>query len=82
MDCGSPDWCPEVKKEDWGEERTEKEKPARVLASFTTPNIHTTSDTSLGWPQDPFQPLNPSPTNVRPDRPRLIAPAYKWQALP
>ncbi|KAI0689871.1 chondroitin AC/alginate lyase [Cytidiella melzeri] len=51
-------------------------------AAFTTPTIHTTSDTSLGWPQDPFQPSNPSPTNVRPDRPRLIAPAYKWQALP
>ncbi|TFK32740.1 chondroitin AC/alginate lyase [Crucibulum laeve] len=31
---------------------------------------------------DPFQPKTPSVLNVRPDRPRLIAPAYKWAALP
>jgi hypothetical protein len=36
----------------------------------------------LAWPEDPFQPSNPSPTSVRSDRPRLIAPAYKWAALP
>jgi hypothetical protein len=51
-------------------------------AAFTTPTFHPTTDTSLGWPQDPFQPSNPSPTNVRPDRPRIIAPSYKWQVLP
>ena len=34
------------------------------------------------WPADPFQPSNPSVQNTRPDRPRLIAPTYKWQALP
>ncbi|EDR15759.1 uncharacterized protein LACBIDRAFT_181789 [Laccaria bicolor S238N-H82] len=31
---------------------------------------------------DPFQPSKPSPTTTRTDRPRIIAPAYKWQALP
>ncbi|TFY81844.1 hypothetical protein EWM64_g2166 [Hericium alpestre] len=41
-----------------------------------------TRSTSLAWPKDSFQPKNPSPTTPRPDRPRLIAPAYMWQALP
>jgi hypothetical protein len=36
----------------------------------------------LAWPQDPFQPQNPSALSVRPDRPRLIAPGYKWNSLP
>jgi hypothetical protein len=48
-------------------------------AVFTTP---TSNPASQGWPADPFQPSSPSPTNVRTDRPRLIAPAYKWDALP
>ncbi|KIJ46453.1 hypothetical protein M422DRAFT_46181 [Sphaerobolus stellatus SS14] len=34
------------------------------------------------WPVDSFAPANPAPTTVRPDHPRLIAPAYKWAALP
>ncbi|KAI0785455.1 chondroitin AC/alginate lyase [Irpex lacteus] len=52
-------------------------------AAFTTPTLSTSNnDASLGWPADPFKPANPSPTNVRTDRPRLIAPAYKWEALP
>jgi hypothetical protein len=50
-------------------------------AVFTTPTLHTSNDATLGWPQDPFQPSSPSATNVRPDRPRLIAPSYKWEAL-
>lgn len=36
----------------------------------------------MAWPQDPFQPKNPDVLTTREDRPRLIAPAYKWQALP
>ena len=36
----------------------------------------------MEWPQDPFSPSNPSPTSLRTDRPRLIAPSYKWAALP
>lgn len=40
------------------------------------------SNSALAWPKDPFQPSSPSPTTVRTDRPRIIAPAYKWQALP
>ncbi|KAI0785065.1 chondroitin AC/alginate lyase [Abortiporus biennis] len=51
-------------------------------AAYTTPTFHATSNAAIAWPADPFQPSNPSPTSVRPDRPRLIAPAYKWQALP
>jgi hypothetical protein len=51
-------------------------------AAFTTPTFLSTSDANSAWPQDPYQPSNPSPTQVRPDRPRLIAPSYKWQALP
>lgn len=49
-------------------------------AAFTTPTI--VSSVALSWPQDPFQPSNPSVLSVRTDRPRLIAPAYKWAALP
>ncbi|KZO90230.1 hypothetical protein CALVIDRAFT_490810 [Calocera viscosa TUFC12733] len=35
------------------------------------------------FPADPWSPgANPDPTVTRPDRPRLIAPSYKWAALP
>lgn len=50
--------------------------------TFATPTFVATTDAKIAWPADPFQPSNPSPTSVRPDRPRLIAPSYKWQALP
>jgi hypothetical protein len=37
----------------------------------------------VAWPKDPFTfSSNPSPTALRTDRPRLIAPKYKWEALP
>ena len=51
-------------------------------AAYTTPTFHPSSNDALAWPDDPFKPANPQVTTVRPDRPRLIAPAYKWQALP
>ncbi|KAG1715990.1 hypothetical protein ID866_1155 [Astraeus odoratus] len=51
-------------------------------AVFTTPTFVSTNNPNYVWPQDSFQPSNPSPTQVRPDRPRLIAPAYKWAVLP
>src|ERR1700732_4370899 len=51
-------------------------------AVFATPTFNPTNDASLSWPSDPFQVASPSVTNVRTDRPRLIAPAYKWSALP
>jgi hypothetical protein len=51
-------------------------------AVFTTPTFVSTNNPAIAWPQDPFQPAQPQPTSVRPDRPRLIAPAYKWAALP
>jgi hypothetical protein len=41
-----------------------------------------TNKPAQSWPQDPFQPANPTVTTVRPDRPRLIAPAFKWAVLP
>jgi len=50
-------------------------------AAFSTPTYNP-SDGDLEWPQDPFKPSNPAPTSVRSDRPRLIAPQYKWNALP
>ncbi|KAG6862450.1 hypothetical protein C0995_011890 [Termitomyces sp. Mi166 len=51
-------------------------------AAFTSPTFTSTTNNALAWPADPFQPSKPSVTTTRTDRPRLIAPAYKWQALP
>ena len=50
-------------------------------AAFSVPTYNP-SDTALEWPQDSFAPSNPAPTSIRTDRPRLIAPKYKWDALP
>ncbi|KAF8519151.1 chondroitin AC/alginate lyase [Hysterangium stoloniferum] len=49
-------------------------------AAFSIPTFNANAQTK--WPADTFQPANPEPTSTRPDRPRLIAPAYKWQQLP
>lgn len=49
-------------------------------AAYSEPTF--TEETSLTWPADPFKPSSPSATTVRTDRPRIIAPAYKWEALP
>ncbi|KAJ8509422.1 hypothetical protein ONZ45_g8412 [Pleurotus djamor] len=51
-------------------------------AAFGEPTIIPSTNAAIAWPEDSFKPSSPSPTTVRPDRPRLIAPAYKWQALP
>ncbi|KXN83865.1 hypothetical protein AN958_00945 [Leucoagaricus sp. SymC.cos] len=51
-------------------------------AAFSTPTFRPAGGDVQTWPQETFKPSNPSPTAVRPDRPRLIAPAYKWAALP
>ncbi|KAJ7473453.1 heparinase II/III family protein [Mycena latifolia] len=51
-------------------------------AAFSSPTFVGSSDSKISWPTDPFQPSNPDILTVRPDRPRLIAPAYKWAALP
>jgi hypothetical protein len=51
-------------------------------AAFTSPTFLPSSNSELSWPTDPFQPTSPDVLTVRPDRPRLLAPAYKWQALP
>ncbi|KAF7308532.1 hypothetical protein HMN09_00702300 [Mycena chlorophos] len=70
-----------------------KEVFAQATNTWFLPSYPSTTDTSLyttptlnsalsAWPADPFQPSNPSVTNLRPDRPRLIAPAHKWAALP
>ncbi|KAI0317877.1 heparinase II/III family protein [Amylostereum chailletii] len=48
-------------------------------ALFTSPTVKSGAST---WPDDSFKPSSPSVTSVRTDRPRLIAPQYKWQALP
>ncbi|KAK7059129.1 hypothetical protein VNI00_001755 [Paramarasmius palmivorus] len=51
-------------------------------AAFSSPTFIASNNNNIAWPQDSFAPSNPSPNTVRPDRPRLIAPAYKWAALP
>lgn len=51
-------------------------------AAFSTPTFVSGNNAALTWPADPFQPQNPSVLTVRSDRPRLLAPAYKWNALP
>ncbi|KZT32797.1 hypothetical protein SISSUDRAFT_1066653 [Sistotremastrum suecicum HHB10207 ss-3] len=50
-------------------------------AAFVAPTF-VASATSAAWPSDTFTPSSPAPTSVRSDRPRLIAPKYKWDALP
>ncbi|KAF8893247.1 chondroitin AC/alginate lyase [Mucidula mucida] len=47
-------------------------------AAFVEPTVLS----GLAWPSDSFTAANPAPTSFRPDRPRLIAPKYKWDALP
>ncbi|KAF5337183.1 hypothetical protein D9611_003072 [Ephemerocybe angulata] len=47
---------------------------------FVEPTI--AAGSKKAWPEDTFKPSNPSPTQVREDRPRIIAPQYKWDALP
>ncbi|KZV66524.1 heparinase II III family protein [Peniophora sp. CONT] len=49
-------------------------------AAFTAPTYNAQAD--VAWPSDTFTASSPSVTNVRSDRPRLIAPAYKWAVLP
>ncbi|KAJ7749532.1 chondroitin AC/alginate lyase [Mycena maculata] len=51
-------------------------------AAFGSPTFVSSSNSQNSWPMDPFQPSNPDVLTVRQDRPRLIAPAYKWAALP
>lgn len=57
---------------------------ATNAAAFTVPTFLPSSagNDVPSWPVDPFQPATPVATTVRTDRPRLIAPAYKWEALP
>ncbi|KAG8899818.1 hypothetical protein FRC01_010361 [Tulasnella sp. 417] len=52
-------------------------------AAFGTPTFIAKAgdNPDLTWNKDPFQPAAPAATNVRTDRPRLIAPAYKWEQL-
>jgi hypothetical protein len=49
-------------------------------AAFSSPTF--VSNLQKSWPADPFQPSTPDILTLRPDRPLLIAPAYKWAALP
>ncbi|KAG6818070.1 hypothetical protein H0H87_009225 [Tephrocybe sp. NHM501043] len=51
-------------------------------AAFTSPTFTSSTNNANAWPEDPFQPSKPDVLTTRTDRPRLIAPAYKWQALP
>ncbi|EAU92705.1 heparinase II/III family protein [Coprinopsis cinerea okayama7 len=49
-------------------------------AAFTSPTF--AADAKVQWPEDPFKPTTPNVLAVREDRPRIIAPQYKWDALP
>jgi hypothetical protein len=49
---------------------------------FGSPTFAASGSSALSWPADTFKPASPQATTVRTDRPRLIAPAYKWAALP
>lgn len=49
-------------------------------ALYGTPTFNPSATAT--WPADTTSFANPTPTSVRADHPRLIAPAYKWQALP
>ncbi|KAE9406062.1 hypothetical protein BT96DRAFT_915564 [Gymnopus androsaceus JB14] len=49
---------------------------------FVSPTFASSAKASLTWPTDTFSAPTPAVTSVRPDRPRLIAPQYKWDVLP
>lgn len=51
-------------------------------SAYVSPTFVPTSDSTTSWPKDPQNFANPNVQTVRSDRPRLIAPAYKWDALP
>ncbi|CAK5274123.1 unnamed protein product [Mycena citricolor] len=51
-------------------------------SAFSSPTFVPSTSSTNSWPKDPFSPSSPDVTTVRPDRPRLIAPAYRWAALP
>jgi len=51
-------------------------------AVFVSPTFASSAKASLTWPTDTFSAATPAVTSVRPDRPRLIAPQYKWDVLP
>jgi hypothetical protein len=53
---------------------------ATNAAAFSLPTF--AADAANKWPADPQTFDAPSLTNIRPDHPRLIAPTYKWDALP
>lgn len=55
---------------------------ATNTAAYTSPTFNPSSDSNYAWPSDSFRPPSPTVTSVRTDRPRLIAPSYKWDALP
>ncbi|KAH7067840.1 chondroitin AC/alginate lyase [Auriculariales sp. MPI-PUGE-AT-0066] len=49
---------------------------------FAAPSFSSSgSSTDAAWGKDSFTPASPSVTGVRPDRPRIIAPKYKWDQL-
>jgi hypothetical protein len=49
-------------------------------ALYVTPTF--AASPTASWPAETFTPATPDPKTMRGDRPRLIAPAAKWQALP
>ena len=56
--------------------------PKTNSAAFGDPTFIPAQDATLKWPTDDFVQTSPSFDNLRPSRPRLLAPKYKWDALP
>ncbi|TFK64509.1 hypothetical protein BDN72DRAFT_263863 [Pluteus cervinus] len=56
--------------------------PSTDSPAFATPTFLPSPSAEGVWPAETFQPANPDILTTRPDRPRLIAPSYKWAALP
>ncbi|KAH7104948.1 chondroitin AC/alginate lyase [Auriculariales sp. MPI-PUGE-AT-0066] len=50
--------------------------------AYVAPTFTPAASASAAWPTETFAPASPQATNLRPDRPRIIAPKYKWDALP
>ncbi|KZV99457.1 hypothetical protein EXIGLDRAFT_712139 [Exidia glandulosa HHB12029] len=55
---------------------------ASNAALYVRPTFTPTESASAAWPTDTYSPTAPEVTSVRPDHPRLLAPAHKWAALP
>lgn len=64
-----------------GIHRVQSLKDRQTSTLYSKPQFNP-SNKAKAWPEDSFKPGSPVVQSVRPDRPRLFAPASKWAALP